>query len=319
MMTTSRLDHAQNPGSGQRLIAATLRQAMRVLMKPVFHPRVPVSVLRPGLTALAAISRPAAGVERHGDTLGGVAAERHDPASGPSARVILYFHGGAYCVGSPRTHRGLASHLARVSETTVWVPDYRLAPEAPFPAALDDALACYLALLESGVPASDISIAGDSAGGGLALALAMRLRDEQHPLPSRMMLISPWADLTNAGQHASDQPQGEVMLSWAQLDKSAALYAGGRQHEPYASPLLGDLSGLPPCLVIVGTREILLSDSERLLQAFEDAGAEAHLVVYEGLWHVFPAHAGVLDSADDAIARLAAFSLGQHYPPEATA
>lgn len=316
-MTTSRLDHAENPGTAQRLLAATLRQTMRLLMKPVFHPRVPVSVLRPGLTALASVSRPAAGVERARDSLGGVPAERHDPASGPGSRVILYFHGGAYCVGSPRTHRGLASHLACASDATVWVPDYALAPEAPYPAALDDAIACYRELLDSGVAPADISIAGDSAGGGLALALAMRLRDEQQPLPARMMLVSPWADLTNAGQHEAVQAEGEVMLSWGQLEKSAALYAHQQQAEPYVSPLLGDLGGLPPCLIVVGTREILLSDSERLLEAFETAGADAHLVVYEGLWHVFPAHAGMLDSADDAIARMAAFSRGQHFPPEA--
>ncbi|MDF1821908.1 MAG: alpha/beta hydrolase [Alcanivoracaceae bacterium] len=316
-MSTSRLDHAHNPGTGQRLLAATLRQTMRLLMKPVFHPRVPVSVLRPGLTALASVSRPAAGVERTAQALGGVSAERHDPSTGPGSRAILYFHGGAYCVGSPRTHRGLASHLAAASDATVWVPDYALAPEAPFPAALDDAVACYRDLVDKGHAPADISIAGDSAGGGLALALAMRLRDDGEPMPSRMMLISPWADLTNAGQHAATQVRGEVMLSWGQLEKSADLYAHERQQEPYVSPLLGDLHGLPPCLIVVGTREILLSDSERLLDAFETAGAEAHLVVYEGLWHVFPAHAGMLDSADDAIARLAAFSRGQHFPPEA--
>ena len=317
-MSSTRIQHTENLRGRQRLLHGLLRSTLRMTLKPAFHPSVPLAVVRSGLTALSAISLPARGVMRQAQTLAGVATEQHAlPDAGE--RVILYLHGGAFCVGSPRSHRGLASHLAQASGATVIVPDYRLAPEHPFPAALDDSVACYRALLDSGIAAHNISIGGDSAGGGLALATAMRLRDEGLPAPARLLLISPWADITNAAASEGAGDVGEVMLSWSMLEKCASQYAGEQRDNPLASPLLGEFRHLPPCLVVVGTREILLPDSERLLEAFDAASGDAHLVVYEGLWHVFPAHAGMLDGADDAIARLAAFSRGDaHYPPEAS-
>ena len=317
-MTATRLDHCENLPPGQRLLTSSLRRAIRLTLKPFFNRHTPVWLLRRVLNLMARISRPAAGVQRHADSLGGVPCELWLPEAAPSAEgVVLYLHGGAYIAGSPATHRGLASHLALQCGQPVWVPDYRLAPEHAYPAALDDALACYQALLEQELDGSEITVAGDSAGGGLALALALKLRDEGLPLPGKLVTLSPWTDLSLDGQHDENQAD-EIMLSWPGLDRGAQAYAGDRRTLPWVSPVYGDLTGLPPLLVIVGSEEILLGDSERLTELARQCGQQVHLVVYEGLWHVFVAHAGALHAADDAIARISAFIAGEpRFPAEA--
>jgi epsilon-lactone hydrolase len=237
--------------------------------------------------------------------MGSVSAEAATPASA-GHRAVLYLHGGAYCVGSPATHRAITSHLARQADATVFAVDYRLAPEHPFPAAPHDALSAYDWLLDNGYRGADIFIAGDSAGGGLALATAVQIRDHKMPAPAGLMLLSPWVDLTLTDRDAATQPD-EVMLTWSTLDHSARHYAGDQRSHPLASPLFADLTGLPPALIIVGTDEILLGDAERLFERMTEAGNHCHLSVYQDMWHVFPVQAGALRTADQAINQMAAW------------
>ena len=211
---------------------------------------------------------------------GGVAADLLVPPGAAEDRPVLYLHGGAYVAYSPRSHRELAARLGRAAGRAVLVPDYRLAPEHPFPAALDDALAAYGWLRERG----PVAVAGDSAGGGLALALCLRLRERGEQLPERLALISPWADLSLTRTTQVDDPS----LDAARLRVAAEGYAAGRPlSDPLLSPVHADLSGLPPVLVEVGSGEILLADSTRLVDALQQAGVDVELVVGEDLPHVF--------------------------------
>ena len=305
-MSSVRTDIPFTVNGGQRALSAALRSALRLMVKPMFHPAVPLGALRAGLRVSSAITLPARGVKYRSLDIEGLAAEQLTAGQNQQGSVILYLHGGAYCVGSPGTHRALTSHLALASGATLLVPDYRLAPEHPFPAAGDDALAAYLWLLDQGHLPEQVFLAGDSAGGGLALATAMRIRDEQLPAPAGMMLISPWVDLTHPRATSAAQPK-EYMLSWPTLEHAAQLYVGDRRTHPYVSPLLGELANLPPIQIIVGSEEILLGDAENLATALARSGVVTSLNVYRKMWHVFPIHAGLLETADLAIQSMATF------------
>ncbi|MFN3714858.1 MAG: alpha/beta hydrolase [Alcanivoracaceae bacterium] len=295
--------HPAPASRGQRLLAASFRVTLKALMKPLFHPRTPTGLLRAGMRTLTTTTLHAAGVRFQPIQMGTVSAEAASPATA-GKQAILYLHGGAYCVGSPATHRAITSHLARRAEATVFAVDYRLAPEHPFPAAPDDALTAYGWLLDNGYQGRDIFIAGDSAGGGLALATALQIRDHNMPSPGGMMLLSPWVDLTLTDREAAEQ-RDEVMLTWSMLDHSARHYVGEQRAHPLASPLFADLAGLSPVLIIVGTDEILLGDAERLFERMTKAGTHCHLSVYQDMWHVFPVQAGALRTANQAIDQMA--------------
>jgi acetyl esterase/lipase len=220
--------------------------------------------------------------------------------------TVLYLHGGAYCVGSPATHRAIASHIARRTAARIFVADYRLAPEHPFPAALEDAVAAYRALLRGGASSQRCAIIGDSAGGGLAVATALRLRELGEPLPAALVLFSPWVDLGEPDRGI--EPAGEAMLSRAWTAECARLYLGGHHSgDPLASPINGDLRGLPPTLVQVGQDELLLADSRRLYSALAAAGVPVELQEYPRRWHVFQLNAGMLADADRALVSVARF------------
>jgi acetyl esterase/lipase len=220
--------------------------------------------------------------------------------------AVLYLHGGAYCVGSSATHRSITTRLARLTGASVFAADYRLAPEHPFPAAIDDAVAAYRGMLATGLTPDQITIAGDSAGGGLALATALRLRVLGHPLPAALILFSPWIDL--GAPDRGPEPAGEVMVSLPWVNACALAYLDGKDAaDPLASPINGDLRGLPPTLIQVGQDEILLQDSRRLHQALSAAAVEVALQEYPRRWHVFQTNAGVLSDADRALAAAAAF------------
>ena len=287
----------------QQLLARTLRTTLKSLMKPMFHPRIPTTLLRAGMRLLTSSTLRAAGVRLQPLQLGSVRGEVAMPSK-VGHQAVLYLHGGAYCVGSPATHRAITSHLAREAEAAVFAIDYRLAPEHPFPAATDDALEAYRWLLDNDYAPRDIFIAGDSAGGGLALATAIQIRDLSLPAPGGLILLSPWADLTHPAKTASQQAD-DVMLSWPTLEHSAQSYVGDARSNPLASPLLAELDNLPATLIIVGSDEILLNDSERLYEKLQAAGTEVRLSVYQQLWHVFVAHAGMLAGADLAINEMA--------------
>jgi acetyl esterase/lipase len=203
------------------------------------------------------------------------------------APVLLYLHGGGYFACSPRTHRPITSWFARAG-FVVFAPEYRLAPEHPFPAAVEDAEAAYLGLLDAGHRADNIVIAGDSAGGGLCLALLLRLRDRQHRLPRAAALFSPWTDLAGSGESMRTNAARDAMFWAPGLSQAAAFYLGtASARTPLASPLYGDLSGLPPLLIHVGDREVLRDDSTRLAERAREAGVAVTLRIWKVVPHVW--------------------------------
>ncbi|WP_406052382.1 alpha/beta hydrolase [Kribbella sp. NBC_00889] len=238
-------------------------------------------------------------------TLGGRPALDVQVAGADGDAVILYLHGGGYVVGSARTGANLAAPLARRTGLPAVSLEYRLAPEHPFPAAVDDALAAYKELLGSGRP---IVIVGDSAGGGAALATLVAARREGLPLPVAAAVFSPWVDLTLSGESMDARGDLDPLFSRAHMAGYAEHYLAG--HDPsdeLASPLLADLTGLPPLLIQVGSAEVLLDDSLRLAVRAAQHDVDVSLDVVAGAPHVYPLMAGVMDEADEALDRAAHF------------
>lgn len=243
---------------------------------------------------------------QHAD-LGGARVDVVSPRVANPTASIVYLHGGAYVSGSPRSYRRLVSHLAAITGCRVYAVDYRLAPEHPYPAALDDSIAVCTSLLGS-EPAQKLIIAGDSAGAGLSLATAVSLRDRGAPLPAALVCIAPWADLTCSGESMRTRARRERMMSPAGLAIDARRYAPGEDlRNPLISPLFADLRGLPPLLIQVGDDEILLDDSTRLAAAAEAAGVSVTLQVWPRLWHVWHLYAGLMPEADAAMRAIADF------------
>jgi acetyl esterase/lipase len=232
---------------------------------------------------------------------GGVPAEWIEPFESDPGRYILYLHGGGYTIGSLDTHRGLVARIARAAGAHLLQVDYRLAPEHPFPAGLEDALSAYHWMLSQGIAPGQLAIGGDSAGGGLTVATALRLRDAGDPLPAALFLLSPWTDLTFSGPSARQREDRDPVLSlssgWSVQEYTGAFPADA----PLISPVFADLRGLPPMLIQVGTEEILFDDSTRLAENARKAGIDATIEIWEGMWHVFQAAAPYLHEAQQAI------------------
>ena len=206
----------------------------------------------------------------------------------PCDRAILYLHGGGYTAGGLDYAMGFGALLAAQTRLNVFCVAYRLAPEHKFPAAQDDAMDAYQYLLDAGYLPEHIAIAGESAGGGLALSLTLRLRDEQKPLPACVVAISPWADLTLSGSSYNNNVQRDPTLIRESLAYYAIAYAAGHETEAYVSPVFSDYSGFPPCMLFAGGDEILLSDAKTVRKLLKKAGVESTLVVENGMWHVYP-------------------------------
>lgn len=247
------------------------------------------------------------GVEVLKDEIGGVPVEIVTPPS-HGAGTFLYFHGGGYAIGSPASHRHLVGALAAASRTRAFALDYRRAPEHPFPAAVDDAVAGYRGLLDSGIAPGSIVLGGDSAGGGLTVAALVAIRDAGLALPAAGVCISPWTDLTNGGDSYRTHADRDPLVFQEDIDRWGAAYlAGADPRTPLASPLHADLSGLPPLLVQVGSEEVLLDDSRKLAARCEAAGVEAELEVWDEMIHVWHWFGEYLDEADSAVQRIAEF------------
>jgi acetyl esterase/lipase len=235
-------------------------------------------------------------------TLGGVKCERITPENAVADRRLLYLHGGGYVMGSPRSHRPLAAWLAVAARARAIVADYRLGPEHRFPAALDDAEAVYRALLDEGAAPERIVVAGDSAGGGLTLALALRLKRSGLPQPAGWFAISPWADLTQSGRSYETKAETDPSLSREALNEYALAYLGGLDaREPEASPVFGDFEGVSPVFIQTGSEEVLLSDSLTLADVLAHAKVDVRLEVWPEMIHVFQAWSGALQAARRAI------------------
>jgi epsilon-lactone hydrolase len=240
---------------------------------------------------------------------GGVACSKLTPPELRSDRLLLFIHGGGYSLGSAATHRPLAARIARGLGAEALLPEYRRAPEHPCPAGIDDVLAVWRSLPES--LRSRTILAGDSAGGGLALALTMILRDAAEPLPAALVLLSPWTDLTISGASIDALAEHEVMLGRPGLEFMAARYAGSLSRSDFrVSPLFGDFRGLPPMLIQVGGHEVLLDDARRVAQRAEQAGVAVTLQVWDRQCHVFQA-TPLLEAAASAISEICAWTGAQ--------
>ncbi len=298
----------------------SLRNLLRYLVKPLLGSPLPFALQRIWLRLASLIHPTSEGALMSSLPMHHLSALRASPKNAVPRGVVLYLHGGGYCVGSPETHRGIVSHLADAAEATVYSLDYRLAPRHPFPAGLEDALAAYQWLLDQGTSADRIAFAGDSAGGGLALATALAARDEGLPMPASIVTISPWVDLTCSSPSVEKNAAVDPMLRPAGMRHTARAYlgAGVASDDSSCSPLFADLRELPPVSIHVGTDEVLLDDAKRLAARLEEAGVEVSLNPYLDMWHVFPLHAGLLDVADEAIGEMGAF-LVRHWDTPAEA
>lgn len=266
---------------------------------------------RAGLESATGALGPPTGTEVELVELGGFDAEwLHGPGSGDDG-ALLYLHGGGYCIGSISTHRAMAARLSEASGLAVLLPGYRLAPEHPHPAGLDDAVTAYGWLLERGFESSQLAVGGDSAGGGLALAALLRLRDEHGApgvLPGAAALLSPWLDLTQSSPSTTANADRDPIVDKPSLDQYAGWYAPGADlREPLLSPRFADLSGLPPMLIQVGEPEILVDDATATAAAAEAAGVEVNLEVWPEVFHVWQASAGMTPEGDRAVEAIGAY------------
>lgn len=242
------------------------------------------------------------------DRVAGVPAEWSLAPGSDTSRVLMFFHGGGYCSGSIRSHRGMVAGAGRAAGVRTLALGYRLAPENPYPAALQDALAAYSAVIASGIDPNHIAIGGDSAGGGLTLALMLSLRDAGKPLPACGWLVSPWVDLTMSGASLATKASVDPLISKAYLQELADAYlAGGDPSQPLVSPLFADLTGLPPLLIQVGSAETLLDDAVRIASRAGAADIAVTLEVWPHMIHAWHLWAASVDAGRQALASAGAF------------
>jgi monoterpene epsilon-lactone hydrolase len=279
-----------------------------ILRQSAFPAGSDVSEQRRLLRELLSAQPLPAGVTVTAAALGGVPAAEITVDGVEPRHVVLYFHGGVYVMGDAFLAAGLASQVGRRTRARVISVDYRLAPEHPYPAAVDDALAAYQALLDNGTAPSDIVLAGESAGGGLAIATLVSARDHGLPSPAAAFVMSPYADLTLAGATMDTKHDADPLLSREALQARVPDYASG--HDPalgLISPVFADLAGLPPLIIQAGTHEVLLDDAVRLAQRAAAADVEVTLDITPGVPHVFQAYYPILDEAAAALDRAGQF------------
>ena len=279
---------------------------VKILHERQRPPGLPVDRLRSGMEKMAF---PAADdVKVVTGSLGGLSFEEVTAPGADADRALLYLHGGGYVMGSPNTHRKLAGDLSRAGAVRVVVPDYPLAPEHPFPAAIESITALYTALLAEGLPAARIALGGDSAGGGLAVATLLAWRDRGIPLPAAAVVISPWVDLVAGRSVDPALVERDPVCSPGDLAMMGALYLGGADpSQPLASPVYADLAGLPPLLIQVGEAEILLDGARTLAERAGRAGVDVTLDVWPDMIHVWHVFAGRVPEATEAVEAAGAF------------
>jgi monoterpene epsilon-lactone hydrolase len=281
----------------QQTIDAILRQS-------AFPPDSDVDEQRELLRAAISAQPLPADVTVTAASLGGIPTAEITVDGIEPRHVVLYFHGGVYVMSDAFLAAGLASQVGRRTQAKVISVDYRLAPEHPYPAAVDDALAAYEALLDSGVAPSDIAFAGESAGGGLVIATLVNARDHGLPLPAAAFAMSPYVDLTLAGTTMETKREADPLLSRELLQARIPDYTAGQDAAlPLISPVFADLSGLPPLIIQAGSHEVLLDDAVRLAQQAATADVEVTLQITPGVPHVFQAYAPMLDEAGAALDR----------------
>ena len=267
-----------------------------------------VEIGRANLDMAGEFWRPIIHIDHIGVLANGVPGEWVIPAGAGSDRVILYLHGGAYNAGSTRSHRALAANIAYASHARALTIDYRLAPEHPYPAALVDAFSAYKWLLELGIHPEQITVTGDSAGGGLTFALLVALRERRIPMPAAAVVLSPWTDLSASGESWQENAKADYMINGPKLKEAARLYLKDASPQtPLASPVYANLHGLPPLLIQVGSEEVLLSDSQRLAESARLSGVDVTLEVWDGMQHVWHFAASFVPEARQAIEKIGEF------------
>lgn len=285
-----------------------VRGALRLSFK--WPSRLPVSLqaLRKGVEASAVLFRPRKDAQVQALTLGGCDAVLVQPVQGEARHVILHLHGGAFFAGSIETHLALAAEMAVRAQAQVYLLDYRLAPEHTHPAPIDDALAAYSELVAQGVALHELTVSGDSAGAGMAVNLALRLRDQGLPMPARLVLMSPFVDLTLSSDTIASKAFADPMLDVQTLQRGVQAYCGELlPSDPAVSPVFADLTGLPPILIQVGSDEILLNDSRLLAKRAQQAGVQVQLSEYPGMWHNFQIFSLMVAKAEYALAEISDF------------
>ena len=247
-------------------------------------------------------------------TLGGITSLRFTPRNPEPDSHILYLHGGGYMMGSPEIYRSPVGLISNMTNTVVTAVDYRLAPENPYPAGIEDCVTAYLALKDE--TGDTIAVAGDSAGGGATLATAVSLRDNHSLSPSCLYLISPWLDLTHSGESMKTKGGVDVMLAPDWIRTAADRYRGNEDaRNPGISPLFADLKDLPPMLIQVGDEELLLSDSERLADLASKVGVKVEIEIAKGLWHVYPLFGGFIPEGKKSLKEAVRF-INEHNKSE---
>lgn len=290
------------------LRSRVFRLVVRFVMAPNFKADSPVQKQRIALENLAKLSILPTRTKVQHVRVADVPADWISVGTTPEDCVVLYLHGGAYSIGSPRTHRDIAARISKATGIRVLSIDYRLAPEHPHPAAVQDAVKAYRWLLENGFAAQKIVIAGDSAGGGLAIAALVSLRDAGVPLPAAAVCLSPWTDLQGTGESMTTHVEADPFLTPEWLQSMAQHYvADGDSRLSLISPVHADLHGLPPMLVQVGSDEILLSDATRLAERARDAGVKTTLEVWGNMWHVWHFFSGQMPEGKRAMTGVGRF------------
>lgn len=291
-------------------MASSQSEQLRAMLRSVKDapPATTIEEQRANLENLTGQAQLPEGTEVSEVTADNVPGEWVSAPNAATDRVVLYLHGGAYLLGSPKTHRELVARISMAAGVRALLIDYRLAPEHPFPAAVEDAVASYRWLLNSGIAPEHIVISGDSAGGGLSMATLLALHDAGDPLPAGAALLSPWTDLAATGESLTTRAELDPWLDSNGLIPAAAVYLGEADpRNPLASPLYGDLRGLPPLLIQVGSDEILYDDSVRLAERAQEAGVAVTLEKWPDMWHVFQAFAGMLPEGQQAIEHIGEF------------
>ena len=295
-------------GTRQSMASAELQQLIAGMRASGLDFTRAPGVVRSEFAALLAAMPAPEGVEFRQITLGDLQALECRSHVTDGEGALLYFHGGGYIAGSAEGYRGLPAMLGEAMQLPAYSVDYRLAPEARFPAAVEDAAAAYRALVESGIPPARIVLAGDSAGGGLALAALVSLRDQGVVLPAAALLLSPWVDLACQGESFITKANEDPSLTPTGLQAAAGHYLGTADpRSPLASPLYASLAGLPPLLIQVGSAEILLDDAVRLAGRAGAAGTAVQLQIWPGMIHVWQSFAFMLPEGREAISAAALF------------
>jgi len=289
--------------------AEAFKAALRGLRDSAGPGEAPIEERRVQIdAALLMMTTPVDGTEWTDVAAGGVPAVWADTPGASTDHVVMYVHGGGYTAGSASAYRNFTSQLAAAVGCRVLNVDYRLAPEHPHPAAVEDASAAYRWLLDQGYDPARMAVCGDSAGGGLTVSTLLKLRDDGVPLPAAGVPISPWVDMEGLGESMTTRADVDMLIDAEGMKEGAEMFlAGGDARDPLAAPLYGDFTGIPPLLIQVGDEETLLDDSTRLDTVASAAGVDTVLDVVPEMQHVFQLLVGTMPEADEAVARIAAW------------